>query len=320
MSKLNILLYLNAYEDRQASNSPNRSNFKWERNINSIFANNPVSLELTLAPGETRNLFSGQRSLSQDGTTQYTISLVPFSTTTYQLSWVGGTAPNFRTSRSSGANASTNVTVTVNGPVTTFSSTSGTMFNLISGGVIVGDSVRIGSQFNLSNQGEWKIISVTNTSFSIVNAAGVAEGPINLGIGYASQVKIYSAAGVQAEDTLVISGGFSPVTQGSYVVTSVADTFLQFSSVNPLPQEGPIVTQAIAVYSLAKKMVYVESDQHITMNINNIAGDEIVPIVTCDCAPGKSKPGMFLRTSTIYSMSITNASINPANVFIASIE
>jgi hypothetical protein len=100
MSKLNFLVFLNAYEDRNPSNAPNRSNFKWERDVNGILANNPSSLQFSLAPGETRTLFDGQRTLTQDGTTQYTLSLVPFTTSTYQLAWVGGTAPTFRTSRS----------------------------------------------------------------------------------------------------------------------------------------------------------------------------------------------------------------------------
>lgn len=320
MAKLSILTYLQAYEDFNPSNSPNRSNFKWNRNINSLEVGNPTSLQLTLAPGEVRTIFNGQRTLTQDGTTQYTISLAPFTTTTYRLSWVGGTQPTFRTLRTTGANNSTGVSVTTNATVVTFTSTAGTMFDLIAGGVVVGDYVLIGSQFSASNQGIWQIIAVTNTSFSIVNASGVVEGPINLGAGYANQVRIFSAAGVQVDDTLIISGGFSPVTQGAYVVTQVTDSYLQFSSVGALPLEGPIVTQAIAVYFLAKRLVYMESDQHITMTINGLTGDEIDPIVGPTPCAGSIDPGIFLRTSTMYSLSITNVSINPANVFFASVE
>lgn len=319
MSKLNLLFYLNAYEDNNPSNAPGRNNFKWERSINSALVNNPNSLEFTLAPGETRSLWDGSRTLTQNNTTQYSIALVSFSTTEYRLSWVGGAVPTFRTLRSSGANNSTNVTVTVNGPVVTFTSTSGQMFDLISGGVIVGDYVRIGNLFNASNQGPWQIISMTNTSFSVLNPSGAAEGSIVLGLGFANQVRIYSATGVQINDTLSITGGFSPVTQGSYVITDVSDNFLQFSSVNPLPQEGPIVTDNISVYFMAKKMVYVESDQHVSMLINGVAGNEINPDIGCGCA-GQLKPGIFLRTSLMYSMSVTNNSINPAKVFFASVE
>jgi hypothetical protein len=319
MSKLSLLVYLNAYEDRHSSNAPNRSNFKWERDINSILVSNPNSLAMELAPGETRALWNGERALTQDGTTQYSISLVPFSTTTYQLAWTGGTNPTFRTARATGADASTQVTVTLNGTVLTFSSTGGTSFNLISGGVVVGDYVQIGNLFNAANQGTWQIIAVTATSFSVVNPVGVAEGPYTLGSGFASQVSIYSAAGVQVGDTLSITGGFSPVTQGSYTVTAVSAQNVQFSSVGVLPQQGPITTEDITFYFMAKKLVYVESDQHITMLINGVSGDEIVPDVNCVCA-GSLTPGLFLRTSIMYSMSVTNVSINTAHVFFATVE
>src|SRR5450631_4030842 len=151
MSKLNFLLYLNAYEDRHSSNAPNRSNFKWERDVNSILVNNPSSLEFSLAPGETRTLISGQRTLTQTLSTQYSIALVPFSTNIYQLTWVGGSAPTFRTTRIFTQDATTQVTVTVNGPVVTFTSTAGTPWNFIPTTILVGDFVRLGSLFNANN-------------------------------------------------------------------------------------------------------------------------------------------------------------------------
>ena len=52
MSKLNLSLFLNAYSDSNPTNSPNRSNFKWERSLNGILVNDPNSLEFSLAPGE----------------------------------------------------------------------------------------------------------------------------------------------------------------------------------------------------------------------------------------------------------------------------
>src|ERR1700687_2028349 len=137
MSRFNFLLFLNAYEDRNPSNNPSRSVFKWERELSSLPVANPVSLEFSLAPGETRTLFNGSRTLTQDVTTQYNLALVAGKTNIYQLSWVSGTKPGFRTGRTSGADATTAVTVTLNGPVATFSSTGGTPFNLLVGGVVV---------------------------------------------------------------------------------------------------------------------------------------------------------------------------------------
>jgi hypothetical protein len=325
MSKFSALFYLNAYSDSHSSNAPDRNNFKWTRNYNGVSVRNPIGYGFSLAPGETKTLFNGVRALTQDNTTQYSIAPVAGNPNLYALSWVGGTNPTFRTGRTSGANATTQVTVTLNGPVLTFTSTGGQNFNLISGGVVVGDYVRIGNLFNVANQGmaDWKIISVTATSFSVSNQIGAAEGPITLGSGFANQIDIYSAAGVQIGDTLQILSGFSPVTQGSYQVTGVSDKFLQFASLSILPTEGPFATEPIAVYSQAQKMVYLESDQNVTMSINGVSGSNLGPFATTDACGNPlcsgNQPGVFMTTSTIWSLTVTNTSTNTANLFFAAV-
>jgi hypothetical protein len=316
MSKLNFLVFLNAYEDFNPSNDPSRSAFKWNREIDGLCVTNPLSQGFSLAPGETKTLFNGTRTLAQDGTTQYSTTQVPLSTNTYQLNWVGGTAPAFRTARTTGADATTQVTVVQNGPVFTFTSTGGTPFALLSGGAVVGDQVLIGNQFNTLNQGTFTLIAVTATSFTLVNQVGVAEGPITLGSGFASQVQIFSAAGVQIGDTLVISGGFSTVTQGSYPITAVTATYVQFYSTAILPLEGPIMTEAIAVYSAAKSFIYLEADQNCTVTLNGSNAAQVKPFIINNY----TKPGVFMNSSTIYSMSVTNNSVNPANLYLASAE
>src|ERR1700677_2267518 len=125
MSKFSLSVYLNAYSDAFPSNAPGQNNFKWNRDLNSIFVNNPTNLAASVAPGETLNLFNGSRTLAQDNTTEYSIALAPFQTSIYALTNVGGTAPNFRTPRTTGADATTQINVTVNGPVVTVTSDAG---------------------------------------------------------------------------------------------------------------------------------------------------------------------------------------------------
>lgn len=60
MSKLNISINLNTYSDRRASNAPSLVNFKWNRTINGIDAENPTGMTVTLAASETRTLFDGE--------------------------------------------------------------------------------------------------------------------------------------------------------------------------------------------------------------------------------------------------------------------
>lgn len=321
MSKLSLSVYLNAYSDPTSSNAPGLNNFKWSRDLNSLPVSNPSSIPFTVAPGETKSIFSGVRSLAQDGTTQYSLALKPLTSNTYTLSAVAGTLPNFRTPRSTGADATTQVTAVTNGPIVTFTSTAGTNFNLSA--VQVGDSVFLGNLFNQQNQGAWQIIAKTATSFTVENPMAVNEGPITLGSGFAAQVQIYSAAGVQVGDTLVISAGFSLASQGSYKVTAVYANSLEFYSTDVLPQESSILAQ-VAIYSNAKSFIYIEADSSLNVIVNGVNIGNILPFVvnsaSLPSALQSVVPGVFMLNSTVYSLSVVNNGLNPSNAFFASVE
>jgi hypothetical protein len=205
------------------------------------------------------------------------------------------------------------------GDITLSGGSVATQLSLISGGVVVGDYVNIGNDFNILNQGPFQIIALTATSFSVVNAAGVIEGPVVLGADFATQLDIYSAAGVQIGDSLDITGGFSPVTQGSYIVTAVTNDYVQFSSTAILPTEGPITTEAIAFYFIAKSLIYIEADQNCGVTINGTLTNNIVPI-SPGCCTGSGKPGILMLSSTIHALTLTNNSLEVANLFLASVE
>lgn len=217
---------------------------------------------------------------------------------------------------SGGTNASV---INLSGGITIAIALSGgylsTQFNLVSGGVVVGDLVRIGSLFNAQNQGEWKIIAVTATSFSVANPVAIQEGPYTLGAGFAAQIQIYSAAGVQVNDTIVISSGFSQVSWGSYSITAVAANWLQFYTNSILPQEGPITTE-VAIYESSKRFVYLEADQNCKITINGTAVGTIEPWVIYNT----TAPGQYMLRSTIYSMAVQNISTNGANLVMMSVE
>lgn len=315
MAKLNLLLSLNSYLDTSASNSPSLNAFKWARDFQGLAVDKPESIQFSLAPGESRTLFDGTRTLLQDGTTQYQLALKSGTSNTYVLKHVGGTAPQFRTSRTSGADATTQVTVTKNANVYTFASTAGTPFALIAGSVVVGDQVSIGNLFSAGNQGTYKIIARDATSFSVENNNGTAEGPITLGSGFADQVRIFSAAGVQPGDTIAILADFSPVSQGAFEVTAVYDDRVEFYSTDSLPQETQ-TTDQIAIYSQAKRLVYLESDKKLSIQINNSAQGRIEPFVSGT----DIKPALLLKNETAWIMSVTNDSLDTANVFFASVE
>jgi hypothetical protein len=397
MSKLNFLVFLNTYSDAASSNAPALSNFKWARELTGIPASNPVSATHSLAPGESKSLFNGTRTLNSDNTTEYSIALKPLSTQNYRITNTGGAAPNFRTPRAISTGATTQVTTTVNGPIVMFSAaaavpaqpaqfvgqiggmttpvtivalTAGAAGNVtlpidgvssinqlivgwntanpsnqlqlqlgddsqvptggqfvLTGGsdamtgmdmtnVQVGDHVRIGTQFNVLNQGEYKILAKSANSFTVENQTAVNEGPITLGSGFADQIQIYSAAGVQVGDTLVLSSGFSAVTLGSYKVTDVAANWVEFYSTDVLPVESGIVNPGLAIYSAAKQLVYMEADQKTAITVNGSLVSNLEPFIILD----DKQPGVFMLKSTVYSLSIQNLALDTASVFIATVE
>lgn len=313
MAKLNMNMYLNCYEDPSSSNNPSLNNFKWFRELSGLAADRPVSLSFTLAPGESKTLFDGTRTLLQDGTTQYQLLLKTGNT--YVLKHVGGTAPQFRTLRTVGSDATTQVAVTSNNGVLTFVSTGGTLFDLVTGGVIVGDEVLVGSQFAAGNRGRFRVIAVSATSFTVENSSGVAEGSVTLGLDFDNQIRIYSSSGVQVGDTVRVSGGFSLASQAAYEVTAVQDNLIEFFSSKALPLET-VVTDQVAVYSAAKVLVYLETNKPLDVQANGSSAGKISPIIR----ESVSAPGQMLRSDIIWSMSVQNNGIETANVFFAAIE
>ncbi len=314
MSKFNSIFYIQAYQDRTSTNSPQLSNFKWTREQQGLTGSKPLSTEFMLAPGESRVMFDGSRSLSQTGSTQYSLAPKSSGSQTYVLQWVGGPNPVFRTARSTGADATTQAGVTLNGTVMTIASTGGTAFNFISGGVQVGDNVNLAGPFNVLNQGLFKVIAVTATSISVVNPNAVAES-VTLGSGFALAVEIFSAAGVQVGDTLRIFGGFSLASQGAYEITGVYSDRIEFFSESALPTET-VTTNSIAVYYESRKLAYMEADQKVQLTINGSVAGEIEPFIE----PTFKSPGMFLRTSTMWSFSVQNTSLDSVTIFMAAIE
>lgn len=318
-SKLNLLIGLNGYEDVNPTNNPSMNSFKWERFVQGLDIREPSSRKVVLAAEQELSLFSGTVSTDADGTTTWDLALKAGTTNTYRLSHNAGQAPNFRTARNTGADATTEVTVTKNGKVLTFTSTGGTLFTLIANGVVVGDEVRIGAGFNASNQGKYKLLSLTATSFSVENEIGVAEGPVTLGASFAEQIRIYSAAGVQIGDKLEVLAGFSPVSQNTYEITDVADDYVEFFSLDSLPEESNIANSptAITIYREAKSLLYVESDAKLQITIDGSATPQVIEPMFA----GKDKQqAFFLYTGTMRSVSIKNLAKTASNVFYVTAE
>jgi hypothetical protein len=312
MSKMNVLVYLNAYKDSNPSNNPSMNNFKWIREIQGLSAEKPESIEFTLAPGESKTMFDGQRTLSSDSTTTYSLTLKAGSI--YVLKHTAGTSPAFRTLRSIGYDATTQITVTVSGNLMTLTSTGGTPITTTS--VLVGDEVSVGIGFNAANRGRFKILSKTANSITVENTSALAEGPVTLGSDYTDDMRIYSASGVQNGDKIRLGSGFSLTAQNTYTVVGVQDNLVEFFSAAVLPNQTGLVNPSVIIYSSAKKLIYAETNKPVDVNINGVAESKIEPFIEGN----NSLPGMLLKRSTMWSMTITNNGTDTATLYFVSIE
>lgn len=260
MSKLNLLISLLTFDDANSTNDPQLAHVDWTRNIKGFSVQNPASKKEVLAPGESLSLLNGVVSTSIDGTTQF--DLINTTGSTYRIIYDGnGTAPDFRTERALAADATTEITVTKNNnATTTFTATAGTLPDFSS--VVIGDELRTGATFTLLNQGVNTIIAKTATSITIKKADSTGETVI-LGANFAADFRIYTAAGVQVGDKVIISAGFSPATQDTYDISDVAPDFIEFVSLEAIPEESDIIPGAagLIIYSDAKNFVYIECDK-----------------------------------------------------------
>jgi hypothetical protein len=319
MSKMNLLIHLNAYRDTTDTNNPALNHVKWNRDLQALSVSEPTSKCVDLPSGQSLSLFSGTVSTSADGTTTWDIALAPNSSTKYRISHNGGTAPAFRTSRNEGHDATTQVTITKNAKLLTFTSTGGTAFDLITGSVQVGDEVRVGAAFNSANQGKYKILSFTATSFTVENEIGQAEGPITLGASFATEINIFSQDGVQVGDKVDILSGFSSVTFGTYDIVDVSHDYIEIYSGESLPTEAGVSNSpdAFLIYRDAKQFLFIESDKKLDIKINgSTITNEIIPMT----AGTAKKPGFFMSSASIKSAEIINKDQSTATVFYVTAE
>ena len=319
MSTMNLLIHVNAFQDATDTNNPSQNNVKWNRDLQGISITEPISKMLTLPPGQSAVLFSGTISTSADTTTTWDLALKAGTSNTYRISHAGGTAPLFRTPRTEGHDATTGVTITKNAKPLTYDSTGGTPFSLIAGGAIVGDEVRIGTAFNASNRGTFKLLALTATTFTIENETGAAEGPITLGAGFLTEINIYSEDGVQRGDKVDVVDGFSSVTFATYEITDVSHDFIEIFSNSSLPAESGVSNDpdALLIYRNAKQFLYLESDKKTDIKINGSAVTNQIEPFTIGT---DKKPGVFMSSASIKSAEIENKSQDTATIFCVTAE
>ena len=95
---------------------------------------------------------------------------------------------------------------------------------------------------------------------------------------------------------------------------------MEFTSTLPLPNQTGVTPGAsgMSFYTDNKRMVYIEADQLCVVRVNGDTGNfqEISPL-----EPGNtSKPGIFLKTGNIHSLTIVNKSTSTLNCLVVTAE
>lgn len=298
MSKLNVHSNIVAFGDSDtASTQPKLKFFDWSTSVNLVSVEQPRSKEYLLDPGETRTIFSGTRSLAIDGTTAFSLALNAAKLGVYRVTNTAGTAPVFRTSRALTLNGET-LTATVNNNATM-------EFTLADGstptfaGCVAGDTIFIpntttgdsASPLNVLNTGFWTVLALggagagANRKLTCQRPAGEAFVGVSEAVAITanSQFLAFSQGPVRAGDFLVISAGFSAVSQKTFQITAVTPTWVEFASAESLPLEADITPAAAGfrIYSEAQSFVRIMADQEAVVRRNGDTGDynKLEPLV-----------------------------------------
>lgn len=326
MSLLNRTSRILSYSDLQVNSNPRLRGVDWGRDFVGIPVEKDQQQKYSIDASSEIVIFNGSRTLGSDNTTELALtSLAVLDPNRYRLAWTGtGTAPAFRTDRSLTLSGGT-LTLALqpnNSLVATHSG--GAVFGAVINSDIVfipGVSTGDAAHFNALNEGEWIVIAASATSLTLARDpdsvfSGASE---TTAVTANAQVQAFSPLGVQIDDTLDISSGFSPSTRKSFVVVAVTASRLEFMSVLPLAAQTVAPgAMAVAVYSAAKRYCYIESDQNVALKFNGATddGNRLEPIQAGD----PQLVGVAEKWGTAFSLSIKNRSTSRAAVLVVTCE
>jgi hypothetical protein len=313
-------------DPQNPGNDPLKRTVDWASTI-TIPANNATAQPYTIDPGATLSLFSGSRTISADGTTQWTLTLSPLASNRYRFTNNAGTAPALRTDRALALNTQT-VTVVVNSNQTaTFTASGGGAFSAVVAGdtffipgVSTGDTA---GPFNALNEGVWVVLSSTGTVLQAARPTGTAfqgfaQGPITITSNI--QVQAFSAAGVQVNDGVYISAGFPTAVLTHFTVIAVNPKWFEILSNAPLPVTSIATPGAngIQFYNRAKRRIEVWADQECVVQVNGDAGlsNKVSPWQAADV----TQMGSYIKDGLTFSATVVNMSVLPLNVLYISAE
>jgi len=307
------------HSDGAETNDPQLRDIDYARKLLNIQTGNPLTRRFTIPPQSIVKVMQTARTLTQDLTTGYTVTLKAGST--YRYAHSAGTSPGLRTQRTIAYDALTEFDVTKVGDVVRYMwNGTGADPNFALNGVVVGDVFHIeaGGNFNPLNEGSFTVVTVVDDYVEVLNANGVPENAIAAGPNISSAIPIdyFSAAGVQVADQVKITdSAFNIENRGIFTVTAVTSTYFEISNGNPGIPEGPVVlanTGGIVFYPEIFMWTYIEADQKVSVRLNGDTSDnvEMEPVIAGD----QQQVAVFLHRGGVFQLELANNGINSADV------
>jgi hypothetical protein len=238
MAFMNINYQLLIAEDSSSKN-PNIRLPDITNNIDQIPVSQDRSDRIILYPSETKTLSTTARVLPWDNTTSLSFVRPYESDDTMRLQWLGtGTNPAFRTLRSIGGGATTEVSVTIITPyVKRIQNVAGTAWSLAS--VQVGDYIKFekttqtfASPFSETNQGQTYLVQSKGADFIdfVDNSQASIESAVVLGADFAFALRVFTPGAVRIGDTVAINGLANQSNHGKFEVVGVSPDYIEFVS------------------------------------------------------------------------------------------
>jgi hypothetical protein len=321
---INVLLNFLVYSDGQASSSPQLKDIDYNRQLTGKQTGNSFSRRFEIPAAGSLSIVDNTRTISGSGTTQFDVELVTGNV--YRYINTGGTALGLKTHRATTEDATTQFTVTKVGDVVRYDHTGGTAPGFSGASVAVGDilTVEEGSPFNVLNEGVFTIVTVGVDFVEVLNSSGVAEGPITLGApvgNLPSMIEVSAPDEVQVGDQVNITNtAFNIENRGIFTVTAVTPFYFEVENGNPgIPETGLVAgVTGLVFYPDIFKWLYIESDQKVSVRVNGNTSDdfEIEPLV----AANPDEVGVYLQRGGVFSLTIANNGLTPANVKVSMAE
>lgn len=326
-SILNVTTKIVAYSDNEVSSNPRLKTADWLRNQTGVPVTNPQSHAYSIVPGGSKTVFDGTLASTIDGTTAFSLALSTIESSTYRITHTGGTAPGFRTGRALALNGIA-VTFTVNSNATvTVTVPAGPDFTNLQVGddvfvphTTTGDAANV---LSVLNAGFWQVLGkASNTNVTLVRPAGQDFEAVTQTVTLTanSQIRGFSAAGLQVGNSIDISAGFSLTTRKTYTVLRVTDIFVEIVSTTALPSESGILPGAAGMqfFSQNKRFVYVEANQECVVRVNGDTGNfqRMSPFDASDT----NSVAPYMRCGPTWLLTVVNLSPNTVNLLVIDCE